>query len=151
MMEPCASNTAARCPGTTPSSTTGAPCNCCPTELADFRRMQVEVQEDPGGRLLVQYQGQTIPTQEAPPRRPTVLRETAAAPPESSRSGPRHQRRWRPMRRPPRDIANWRGGPGLETPQVQGATAQIPTARQRTLWRMCGRPSPEDSPQDDRP
>ena len=49
-----------------------------------FAGMQVEVQEDPGGRLLVQYQGQTIPTQEAPPRRPTVLRETAAAPPESS-------------------------------------------------------------------
>ena len=29
----CASNTAARCPGTTPSSTAGAPCNCFPARL----------------------------------------------------------------------------------------------------------------------
>ena len=48
-----------------------------------FAGMQVEVQEDLGGRLLVQYQGQVIPSQEALPR-PGLLRETAAAPPESS-------------------------------------------------------------------
>ena len=33
-----------------------------------YAGVQVEVQEDLEGRLLVQYQGQTIPTQEAPPR-----------------------------------------------------------------------------------
>ena len=48
-----------------------------------YAGVQVEVQEDLDGRLLVQYQGQTIPSQEAPPR-PDLLRETAAAPPGSS-------------------------------------------------------------------
>ena len=42
-----------------------------------YAGVQVEVQEDLEGRLLVQYQGQAIPTQEAPPR-PGLLRATAA-------------------------------------------------------------------------
>ena len=35
--------------------------------------MQVEVLERPDGRLLVEHQGRTIPTQEAPPR-PSLMR-----------------------------------------------------------------------------
>ena len=81
-----------------------------------FAGMQVELQEDLDGRLLVQYQGETIPTQKAP-QRPALLRETDAATPENSkltrgtngagdRCDPRLER--------------------LETgeaPQIQGATA----------------------------
>ena len=48
-----------------------------------YAGVQVEVQKDLDGQLLMQYQGQTIPSQEAPPR-PTQLRENAAALPESS-------------------------------------------------------------------
>ena len=52
-----------------------------------YAGMQVEVQEDLDGQLLVQYQGQIILTQEVPPR-PALLRASSAAPPESS--GPAH-------------------------------------------------------------
>ena len=47
------------------------------------RPTYARVQEELDGRLLVQCQGQTIPSQEAPPR-PGLLRETAASPLESS-------------------------------------------------------------------
>ena len=95
--------------------------------------MQVEVQEKLDGRLLVQYQWQTIPSQEAPPR-PDLLRETAAASPESSA------------------LARGINGAGdrrdshlatLETGDVdrdlrprksKAQQHRIPTARQRTLW-----------------
>ena len=43
-----------------------------------YAGVQVEVQENLEGRLLVQYQGQTIPTQEAPPRS-GMLRAIAVA------------------------------------------------------------------------
>ena len=98
-----------------------------------FAGMQVEVQEDLGGRLLVQYQGQVIPSQGALPR-PGLLRETAAAPPESSA------------------LARGINGAGdrcdshlatLETGEVdrdlrprksRAQQHRIPTARQKTLW-----------------
>ena len=51
-----------------------------------YAGVQVEVQEDLDGRLLVQYQGQTIPTQEAPPR-PGLLRAAAVAHVEGSGVG----------------------------------------------------------------
>ena len=51
-----------------------------------YAGVQVEVQEDLDGQLLVQYQGQTVPSQEAPPR-PAQLRENATALPESSGQG----------------------------------------------------------------
>ena len=51
-----------------------------------YAGVQVEVREDLEGRLLVQYQGQTIPTQEAPPRS-GPLRAAVVAPPEDSRTG----------------------------------------------------------------
>ena len=97
-----------------------------------YAGVQVEIQEDLDGRLLVQYQGQTIPTQEAPPR-PAQLRETAAAPPGSSA------------------LARGINGAGdrcashlatLETGEVdrdlrprksRAQQHRIPTARQRTL------------------
>ena len=46
-----------------------------------YAGVQVEIQEDLDGRLLVQHQGETIPTQEAPPR-PSQLRKAATSPPE---------------------------------------------------------------------
>ena len=98
-----------------------------------YAGVQVEVQEDLDGRLLVQYQGQTIPSQEAPPR-PGLLKETAAAPPECSRLA---------------RGSNGVGGRGdshlaaLETGEVdrdlrprksRAQQHRIPTTRQRTLW-----------------
>ena len=98
-----------------------------------YAGVQVETQEDLEGRLLVQYQGQTIPTQEAPPRS-GMLRAIAVAPLEAS--GPSHN-------------INGAGGQWdaclarLETGEVdrdlrpRKSKAQqhsIPTARQRTLW-----------------
>ena len=98
-----------------------------------FAGMQVEVQEGLDSRLMVQYQGQTIPTQEAPPR-PTWLEETAAAPPENP------------------GMARGINGAGsqcdshlgtLETGDVardsrprrsRAQQHRIPTARQSTLW-----------------
>ena len=44
-----------------------------------YAGLQVEVQEDLEGRLLVQYLGQTIPNQEAPPR-PSLLKTTNSRP-----------------------------------------------------------------------
>ena len=99
-----------------------------------FAGMQVEVQEDPGGRLLVQYQGQTIPTQEAPPRRPTVLRETAAAPPESS--GPARGIKGAGGQCDAR-LATLQTGEvdrDLRPRKSKAQQHKIPTARQRTLW-----------------
>ena len=98
-----------------------------------YSGVQVEVQEDMEGRLLVQYQGQTIPTQEAPPRS-GMLRAIAVAPMEAS--GPSHN-------------INGAGGQWdaclgrLETGEVdrdlrprksKAQQHRIPTARQRTLW-----------------
>ena len=57
------------------------PDESCPS----YAGIQVEVQEDLDGRLLVQYQGETIPTQGAP-KRPSQLRKAAAVPPDCPRS-----------------------------------------------------------------
>ena len=98
-----------------------------------YAGVQVEVQEDLDGRLLVQYQGETIPSQEAPPR-PGLLRETAAASTESSA------------------LSSGINGAGvrcdshlatLETGELErdlrprkskAQKHRIPTTRQRTLW-----------------
>ena len=98
-----------------------------------YAGVQVDVKEDLDGRLLVQYQGETIPTQEAP-KRPSQLRKAAAAPPDcpGSDSG-----------------INGTGGPfdphlsTLETGELdrdlrpRKSKAQqhlIPTPRQTALW-----------------
>ena len=95
--------------------------------------VQVEVQEDLEGRLLVQYQGQTIPTQEAPPRS-GLLRAIAIAPVEDPGTG---------------CSLNGAGGQWdaclarLETGELdrdlrprksKAQQHRIPTAQQRTLW-----------------
>ena len=98
-----------------------------------FAGVQVEVQGDLDGRLLVQYQGETIPSHEAPPR-PGLLRETAAASTESSAmssgingAGDRSDSRLATMEtgEVDRDLR-----PRKSRAQQHG----IPTARQRTLW-----------------
>ena len=63
-----------------------------------YAGVQVEVQEDLEGRLLVQCQGQAIPTQEAPPR-PGPPEGNRRRPPGRLRTKPWHQRRGRPMGR----------------------------------------------------
>ena len=102
---------------------------------SEMGRVETEflTQEDMEGRLLVQYQGQTIPTREAPPRS-GMLRAIAVAPMEAS--GPSHN-------------INGAGGQWdaclgrLETGEVdrdlrprksKAQQHRIPTARQRTLW-----------------
>ena len=99
-----------------------------------YAGVQVEVQEDLEGRLLVQYQGQTTPTQEAPPRS-GMLRAIAVATLEGS--GPSHS-------------INGAGGQWdaclarLETGEVdrdlrprktKAQQRRIPTARQKALWQ----------------
>ena len=99
-----------------------------------YAGVQVEVQEDLEGRLLVQYQGRTIPTQEAPPR-PGLLRASTLSPTLEG-SGVGHS-------------ANNAEGQldaclaRLETGEVdrdlrprksKAQQHRMPTARQRTLW-----------------
>ena len=98
-----------------------------------YAGVQVEVQEGLTGRLLVQYQGQIIPTQEAPPR-PGILRAAGVAPPEGSRTG--HSAngavgRW--------DACLQRLETGeldrdLRPRKSKAQQPRIPSARQRTLW-----------------
>ena len=98
-----------------------------------YAGVQVEVQEDLDGRLLVQCQGQTIPSQEAPPR-PGLLRETAAAPRESSGlargingAGDRRDSH----------LATLETGEADRDLRPRKSRAQqhrLPTPRQRTLW-----------------
>ncbi len=57
-----------------------------------YAGLQAEVQEDLEGRLLVQYLGQTIPNQEAPPR-PSLLKTTNSAPPDEHHRGPMARQR----------------------------------------------------------
>ena len=98
-----------------------------------FAGMQVELHEDLDGRLLVQYQGETIPTQEAP-QRPALLRETDAATPENSkltrgtngagdRCDPRLER-----------LETGEAGRDLRPCRSKAQQHLIPTPRQRTLW-----------------
>ena len=98
-----------------------------------YAGVQVEVQEDLEGRLLVQYQGRTIPTQEAPPR-PGLVRAASVAHMEGSGVG--------------HSANNAEGQWGaclarLETGEVdrdlrprksKAQQHRMPTARQRTLW-----------------
>ena len=98
-----------------------------------YAGVQVEIQEDLDGLILVQYQGKTIPTQEAPPR-PSQLRKTAA--PLAEIPGPEPG-------------INGAGGPAdphlstLETGELdrdlrprksKGQQHLIPTPRVRALW-----------------
>ena len=70
----CASSIAARWPETTQSSTTGIPLQLLPSsERSTYVGAHVVVQERLDGKLVVCYQNQIVPTQEAPPR-PGVLR-----------------------------------------------------------------------------
>ena len=129
----CASNTAARYPGTTLKYNRRTlqllPSKTRPT----YAGVQVEIQEDLEGRLLVQYQGQTIPTQEVPPR-PGLLRAAAVAHLEGSVTG---------------HSTNGTGGQWdacllrLETGELdrdlrprksKAQQHRIPTARQKALW-----------------
>ena len=98
-----------------------------------YAGVQVEVQEDLEGRLLVQYQGQTIPSQEAPPR-PALLREPAAAPPESSAlargingAGDRCDSHLAALETGEADR-------DLRPRKSRAQQHRIPTPRRRTLW-----------------
>ncbi len=110
-----------------------------------FAGVQVEVQEDLVGRLLVQYQGQTISSQEAPPR-PAQLRETAAAPPGGSGldlgiNGAGVQC--------DSHLATLKTGEvdrDLRPRKSRAQQHKIPTARIELCGRMCSRPSSGDSP-----
>ena len=98
-----------------------------------YAGVQVEVQEDLDGQLLVQYQGQTVPSQEAPPR-PAQLRENAAAIPGSSgraRGVNGTGDRWDPH------LATLETGEmdrDLRPCKSRAKQHLIPTARQRALW-----------------
>ena len=98
-----------------------------------YAGVQVEVQEDLDGRLLVQYQGQTVPSQEAPPRS-AQLRENAAAIPGSSgraRGVNGAGDRWDPH------LATLETGEmdrDLRSRKSRAKQHLIPTARQRALW-----------------
>ena len=54
-------------------------------DRSGYAALQVEVHEDLGGRISVQYQGKTIATQDAPPR-PGLLRAAAACVPGNGQS-----------------------------------------------------------------
>ena len=103
-----------------------------------YAGVQVEVQEDLEGRLLVQYQGQTIPTQEAPPR-PGLLRAITVAPLEGSGTG--HsindaEGQWDAC------LARLETGEVDRDLRPRKAKAQqhrIPSARQRILWENVQR------------
>ena len=92
-----------------------------------YAGVQVEVQEDLEGRLLVQYQGQTIPTQEAPPR--SGMLRAIAIPHVEDPGGAGSQ--W--------DACLARLEPGevdrdLRPRKSKAQQHSIPTARQKALW-----------------
>ena len=98
-----------------------------------FAGVQVEVQEDLDGRLLMQYQGETISSREAPPR-PGLLRETAAASTESSAlsrgingTGVRCDSHLATLETGELDR-------DLRPRKSKAQQHRIPTTRQRTLW-----------------
>ena len=98
-----------------------------------YAGVQVEVQEDLDGRLLVQYQGQTYPYTGS---------SATSGPAEGNcrrlygklRVVPRHQRRWSPVRLPPSDIGNGEMNRDLRPRKSKAQQHRIPTTRQRTLW-----------------
>ena len=116
-----------------------------------YAGVQVEIQEDLDGRLLVQYQGQTIHTQEAPPR-PAQLRETAAAPPGSSALARGINGAGDRCASHLATLETGRGGPGLETSQIQGATTQNTHRSPEDSLRECAAGQAQGTlPQGDRP
>ena len=98
-----------------------------------YAGVQVEVQEDLEGRLLVQYQGRTIPTQEAPPR-PGLLRAAAVSHMEGSgvgHSANNAEGQWDAC------LARLETGEvdrDLRPRKSKAQQHRMPTARQRTLW-----------------
>ena len=98
-----------------------------------YAGVQVEVRENLDGRLLVQYQGRTVLSQEAPPR-PAQLRKSAAALPEGSGqargvNGTGH------LRDP--HLATLQTGEidrDLRPRKSRAKQHLIPTARQIALW-----------------
>ena len=70
----CASSTCVRWPGTTRSNTSGRTLQLLPgQERPSYAGVKVEVLEQCDGQLMVQYGGEVVPHQEAPPR-PGALR-----------------------------------------------------------------------------
>ena len=110
-----------------------------------YAGVQVEVQEDLEGRLLVQYQGRTIPTQEAPPR-PGLVRAASVAHMEGSGVG--HSANngkangtlawldWKQER--------WTGTCGLANPRHNNT--ECPQLARGLYGRMCSRPGSGDCP-----
>ena len=98
-----------------------------------YAGVHVEIQEDLDGQLLVQYQGETIPTQEAPPR-PAQLRKTAASPlegPGSASAINGNGGQWDPH------LATLETGEmdrDLMPRKSKVRQRLIPTARQKALW-----------------
>ena len=98
-----------------------------------YAGVQVEVQEDLEGQLLVQYQGRTIPTQEAPPR-PGLVRAAAVAHMEGSgvgHSANNAEGQWDAC------LARLETGEvdrDLRPRKSKAQQHRMPTARQRTLW-----------------
>ena len=98
-----------------------------------YAGVQVEVQEDLDGRLLVQHQGQMVLAQEAPPRA-AQLRERAAALPVGSGQG-RGVNGTGHSRDP--HLATLQTGEidrDLRPRKSKAKQHLIPTARQRALW-----------------
>jgi len=98
-----------------------------------YAGVQVEVQEDLGGRITVQHSGEIIPTQEAPPR-PAQLRKTAASPLESSAAAPAingSKSPWDP------NLATLETGEmdrDLRPRKPRGKQHLVPTPEVRALW-----------------
>ena len=110
-----------------------------------FAGVQVEVQEDLVGRLLVQYQGQTISSQEAPPR-PAQLRETAAAPPGGSGLDLGINGAGVQCDSHPATLKTGEVDRDMRPRKSRAQQHKIPTARIELCGRMCSRPSSKDSP-----
>ena len=95
-----ASSAPARWLGTTRSSTSGAPCNCCPArERPSYAGVQVEVLEHTDGRLQVRHEGEIIPCRPAPPR-PGALRASHGALAPNSRNRPHRETPGQSSRQP---------------------------------------------------
>ena len=108
-------------------------------ERPSYAGAQMEVHEGLDGQLLVQYQGRTIPTQEAPPR-PGVLRDSNGP----LRYGPGLDRRVNGVGNHPKeslaslglieaDSATWNGDGRVRKPPA--SPRRKPTPRQRVRWK----------------
>ena len=108
-------------------------------ERPSYAGAQMEVHEGLDGQLLVQYQGRTIPTQEAPPR-PGVLRASNGP----LRYGHGLDRRVNGVGNHPKeslaslgvieaDSATWNGDGRVRKPPA--SPRRKPTPRQRVRWK----------------